>query len=147
MTAGTGGNFAALLRDYLRRERLTQGELAARLGVHYASVQQVMQGRRPGPAFAIRVANLLGENVCTVLRLAGIYPAGEPVRCVLPCAVDARGEELGRWVAATLQEGGWRDEAEIRRLVHLLARYPASGRQGLLAFLALTAPAWPAAEP
>lgn len=64
------------LRDYMRRERISQVEMARRLGVSQGLVSLYLSGKRQiGKRVAPAVAALLGLNVADVL-----YPAKKKAR-------------------------------------------------------------------
>jgi transcriptional regulator with XRE-family HTH domain len=63
---------ADLLRDYLARERITQGQLAVMLGVNPSQVSNWLNGRaRPSHANAVEIARVLGLPLRDVLEAAG----------------------------------------------------------------------------
>jgi tetratricopeptide (TPR) repeat protein/transcriptional regulator with XRE-family HTH domain len=74
-----GGNFAALLKQYLAQQGRTQAWLAARLGISEASVSRWVRGESlPGARQRIdemvRELGIAGEEECTALYAAAGYP-------------------------------------------------------------------------
>ncbi len=90
-----------ILRDYLTRERLTQGQLAVKLRVNPSQVSSWITGKaRPEFENARAIARATGRPLNEVLDAAGFPPVEEAEAPAVPT-----------WIAETLSK---LDEFELR---------------------------------
>lgn len=90
-----------ILREYIDRARLTQGQVAVKARVNPSQVSHWMTGKaRPSVENAVAIADMTGRTRREVLEAAG-YPAD----------ADVPAPDLPAWVTETLAQ---LDEFELR---------------------------------
>lgn len=92
-----------ILRDYLARERLTQGQLAVKLRVNPSQVSSWITGKaRSSLENARAISRVTGRPLNEVLQAAGFPPLAAPEPAPAP---------VPTWIAETLSQ---LDEFELR---------------------------------